>query len=407
MKKKILALLLVACTTFSCTACSTNSNQSAKEDSSITRSGQYKLDTDKLVTKLCDYKKIPITISGNYTTTDEEVESSYNSALQQLASSASTQKTPKEVTDHDVIQKDDIVKVDYTGYLGKKAFDGGAAKDVYLDVANNSEATQGTGFIDGFTADLPGKKVGEKVSSKMKFPKEYGNKDLAGKEVTFKFKIKGIYKLEEGKEVKPEEVTDDMVAQVYGAQYNIATKDQLKNEIKSSLNQQKDQTKYADTVSATKEYVIKNSKITVPKKYLDLRLKEYEKAFINENCKSTGLKEFAKNYGTSVKEIKSQWKKSQTEQIKFELAFAAIAKKEKIKVSDDEYNAYIQSLISNSNGTWSKENDVYKYFGAGNAKEGKTYIKALVKAQKTVDKVSKQAKVTEQPQQTTQGKVAQ
>ena len=159
------------------------------------------------MTKLADYKGIDVTITGNYDVTDDQVEQNLMSLLPYYGI------TGVEVKDRDTVQKDDYVKVDYTGYLDGDAFDGGSATDTMIDVANNCDAAQKTNYIDGFSDGLVGAKVGDEVSSDVTFPENYQSSDLAGKKTTFKFKIKGIYK-----PVTMDTLTDDMVADAFTEQ---------------------------------------------------------------------------------------------------------------------------------------------------------------------------------------------
>ena len=70
------------------------------------------------------------------------------------------------------------------------------------------------GFIDGFTNDLVGAKVGEKLNSYVTFPEKYGNADLAGKKTVFEFNVKAIYT-----ELTPETITDAMVKEHFEKSY--------------------------------------------------------------------------------------------------------------------------------------------------------------------------------------------
>ena len=139
-------------------------------------SAQMKLDLSKLVTKLADYKGIDVTISGNYDVTDDQVEQNLMSLLSYYGI------TGVEVKDRDTVQKNDYVKVDYTGYLDGDAFDGGSATDTMIDVANNCDATQKTNYIDGFSDGLVGAKVGGRSKFGCDIPGELPVFGSGGKE---------------------------------------------------------------------------------------------------------------------------------------------------------------------------------------------------------------------------------
>ena len=191
MKKRVIALLLCMTTALSFGACGNNNKQTDTQESASEvfdgkSSANMDINLEKQVTKLGDYKGIDVTIQGNYDVTDKQVEESILSLLPYYGI------TGVEVKDHDTVKEGDYVKIDYTGYLDGEAFDNGSAEDVMFDVSNNYDVTNKNNYVDGFADGLIGAKVGGEASSDVTFPEDYQSADLAGKQVTFKFKIKGF-----------------------------------------------------------------------------------------------------------------------------------------------------------------------------------------------------------------------
>ncbi len=89
-----------------------------------------------------------------------------------------------EVTDR-AVKKDDIVKIDFDGYVDDKQFQGGKGEDYDLVIGSHS-------FIDNFEDQLIGKNIGDDVDVNVTFPEQYHEASLAGKPALFKVKIKGI-----------------------------------------------------------------------------------------------------------------------------------------------------------------------------------------------------------------------
>lgn len=81
--------------------------------------------------------------------------------------------------------KEDQLLVDFIGRVGGTPFDGGTAKD--FEVAMDS-----AGFIPGFIEQMHGSKAGDKLTVKVKFPDDYGNADLAGKDAEFEVDVKEV-----------------------------------------------------------------------------------------------------------------------------------------------------------------------------------------------------------------------
>ena len=77
------------------------------------------------------------------------------------------------------------VNIDYVGKIDKEIFEGGSAKGHQLELGSKS-------FIDDFEEQLVGKRAGDEVRVKVKFPKEYHNAKFAGKAAEFEVKINSV-----------------------------------------------------------------------------------------------------------------------------------------------------------------------------------------------------------------------
>jgi trigger factor len=76
----------------------------------------------------------------------------------------------------------DIVNINFEGFIDGKVFDGGKAENHDLELGSK-------GFIEGFEEGLIGKSAGDDVTLDLKFPDEYGNEELKGKQTEFKVKV--------------------------------------------------------------------------------------------------------------------------------------------------------------------------------------------------------------------------
>lgn len=373
--RKAMVVLLIAALMVLVTACGGEPK----------RSGQIELNYEELVTELCDYSSIPVTVTNDYTVTDEYVEIT----LVSLLSSYGIGTT--EVTDRTIVEAGDYVKVDYTGYLDGEAFDRGADEDVMLDVSNNMEVTTGTIFINGFSDGLIGAEVGTTVSSDVTFPESYSNSDLAGKLTTFEFKVKGIYK-----PVTVADLEDDVVNETFGETYGLKTKDDLVNYVRGYLEDMAESQVYSLTVDAIRNYMIENCKVEVPEKYLELRIAEYEASMAADFCKEgQSLEDYiTTNYDMSYEDAVAEWSEYLDEQVKAELIFSRVAQVEEITVDETGFEAYVQNFVGNTSYNFADANAVYEYFGSGNADEGETYLRQLYVVNKTIDSLVPNADIT-------------
>jgi trigger factor len=89
------------------------------------------------------------------------------------------------IDDRDVIENGDMIVMDYEGFLGDEAFEGGKAEDAAVEVGGGT-------FLPQFSDGLLGAKVPGEHSFNMTFPEDYQAEHLAGQEVTFKTNLKEL-----------------------------------------------------------------------------------------------------------------------------------------------------------------------------------------------------------------------
>lgn len=82
--------------------------------------------------------------------------------------------------------KDDKVVMDFEGFLDGQPFEGGEAKDYELILGSGS-------MIPGFEDGIAGAKLNTPTDIKVTFPADYGHKELAGKEATFKITVHKVF----------------------------------------------------------------------------------------------------------------------------------------------------------------------------------------------------------------------
>ena len=125
--------------------------------------------------KLGEYKGVTVD-KADTTITAEEIEKRLD---REREKNARTVEVERE------IKKDDIAKIDFTGYVDDKEFEGGKGEDYDLTIGSGT-------FIPGFEDQLIGHKKGDKVTVKVTFPSDYSNTDLAGKDAEFAVTINSV-----------------------------------------------------------------------------------------------------------------------------------------------------------------------------------------------------------------------
>lgn len=86
-------------------------------------------------------------------------------------------------------KKKDVVTVDFVGYIGDEAFEGGAANGQRITLGSDQ-------MIPGFEDGLVGAKAGDKVEVNVTFPEDYKSEKLAGKAARFDVEVKEVEEVE-------------------------------------------------------------------------------------------------------------------------------------------------------------------------------------------------------------------
>ena len=334
MKKRMIITMLALSMVISMTACggtkegSTESDASTEEASASDSSSDeiaYEYTPSDYVT-LGEYKGIDVEISGDYATDDDAF---YAYVDKELASSTGYEKDP----DATVVKEDSIVNLNYQGIKDGTPFEGGTAEDQTIDVAGNC-SVEGGGYIDGFTSGLPGAKVGETIDCDVTFPDNYGNADLAGAQVIFRFTINYICK----PGMTHDNLTDDYVKENLGAD---SVEAYLKNEREL----------FESEIGSNRENAVKNAmidKITAgctvngyPEDVVESRLDYYIDSYKSYTTDGDVEKYVKENLGVTLDEFKDEMRKEIKGTMESEMVFAAIADAENLTSEESGYDGYI------------------------------------------------------------------
>ncbi|MDK6784903.1 trigger factor, partial [Enterococcus faecalis] len=129
--------------------------------------------TVKPEVKLGEYKNLTVS-KQDREVTDEDVEARLKREQESQAELV--------IKEDAAAENGDTVVIDFEGFLGDEAFEGGKGENYSLELGSNS-------FIPGFEDQLVGKKAGEEVEVNVTFPEDYQAEDLAGKEAVFKVTV--------------------------------------------------------------------------------------------------------------------------------------------------------------------------------------------------------------------------
>lgn len=280
------------------------------------------LETDDL--KISMYKGVEVEeVDKPEEVTDEDVENAINSTLQSNA-------TTKEITDR-AVESGDTATIDFVGKMDGEEFDGGSSTDYPLEIGSGQ-------FIDGFEDSVIGHEIGDTYDWNGKFPDNYGNDELAGKDVVFTITVKSISQTE------VPELTDDFVNQVSEESTNV---EEYKEEVKNQLEEENQQS-YEDSLTEEAwNVVLENTEV---KNYPEDDVKEFADSLIEQY--KTAAQYYDQEYedfietqmGTTVEDFEQQVEEVAKENVKQQMATQAIADKENIKLDDETYEKELQKL---------------------------------------------------------------
>lgn len=329
--------------------------------------------------ELCDYDAMELSITGEYEV-GEGAEKEYFAQMYEQNGPFYTEDSSKKT-----IGEGDIVDVDYVGKLDGEAFDGGSAEHQLIDVYNNSSANGVNSYIEGFTEGLKGASVGDVIDCDVTFPEDYGNADLAGKEVVFTFTVNSIQK-----EMAVDEVDNDFAKE----QFQVETVEEMYAQIRTYLEQLANYNKQKDSYIAAQKYLLENCKVDLPVEYLDARVADYKRQIVEQKCDGdeAKLEEYASMYyGKSAEEMEAEWREDMTEAISIELIVDAIAQELEMTADEDGFTTYAEGMAAN--GGFGTTDILYQVYGYGDAAYGEAYLKKLFLYEDALNKIVEKAKI--------------
>ncbi len=259
---------------------------------------------------------------------DEDVQKEINNMLE-------AQATEVECDADKLVENGDIAVIDFDGTIDGERFEGGLAEDYPLTIGSHS-------FIDTFEEQLVGLKKGDTKDVKVKFPEDYGAKNLAGKDAVFYVTIKEIL------QKKLPELTDEF-AKTLG---EFEDANALRAFIRSALENQARERAQQETENALVDAIVEKTKVNIPKKMVDDQLEnvmhdlEYRLMY-----QGLSLEQYAKMAGQTIEEIKEEKRPDAEKAVKTRLVLQKIVEVEKIEISQDEIDAKLQELAGNAHKT--------------------------------------------------------
>ena len=267
------------------------------------------------------------------------------------------------------VEEGNVAIIDFEGFKDGVAFDGGKGENYSLEIGSHT-------FIPGFEEQIIGMKVGEEKDLNLTFPEDYGAKDLAGAEVVFKVKLHEI------KEKKTRELDEEFFEDL--GMDGIDSEEKLKEEIKNSIQAQKEMEAENKYVDALLDEVSKNVEVDIPEAMVDDEIDHLLSRF-EEQMKMQGisLDVYYQITGTKEEDVRNQLEKDAYGNVLKRLMLEEIVALEKIEVSEEETDAEAEHL---ANHYQMEKEDFIREFGG---LDGVRYDLQMRKAIETLKELNK------------------
>ena len=232
------------------------------------------------------------------------------------------------------VQQGDVANIDYEGKLNGEAFDGGTDKGYDLEIGSNT-------FIPGFEDGLIGTAIGDTVDLPLTFPEDYGNAELAGAETVFTVTVNEVQRVQE--------LTDENASTLSDGEYTDAAsyRAAIRETLEADMQDQRDNIVKAELMRQIRET---SGVDDYPQELVDYGVASLKQTYQGA-AESYGMKfeDFiSAAFGLDEAGFMEQAEEVVKENMQQELFLKAIAEKEGIELSDEEYAAACERYVEES-----------------------------------------------------------
>ena len=250
--------------------------------------------------------------------TDEDVENRLNEMADRNSRLVSVERE---------IQKGDTADIDFEGFDNGVPFDGGKGENFDLEIGSGS-------FVPGFEDQLVGMKAGEEKDIDITFPENY-TPELAGKPVVFHVKVN---------EVKHKEVPaiDDEFAKDVS---EFDTLEELKADTRKKLTDDREAAAQRAFEDALMQKVADGIQADIPDEMVDVQAQQMMENF-QQQLAAQGIPfdQYLKMTNTTEDDFKKQAHDPAVQQVRMDLAVAALVKAENLEATAQEIEDELKTM---------------------------------------------------------------
>lgn len=269
--------------------------------------------------KLGKYKGVKVE-AAEVTVTDEEVNAKIEKERENNARTI-------EVTDRPV-KDGDMTILDFEGFVDGVAFDGGKGENYPLTIGSGA-------FIPGFEEQLVGAEIGKEVEVNVTFPEDYQAEELKGKAAVFKCTIKEI------KEKELPALDDEFASEVS----EFDTLEEYKKDVKETLTIEKEKAAREAKEAAVIDAIIADSDMDIPEAMVTTQQKQMIDEFAQRmQMQGLSMEQYFQFTGATLDKMMEQVKPQAETRIKSRLVLEAVAAKEGIEATEEDYEEEIKTM---------------------------------------------------------------
>ena len=303
----------------------------------------------------------------NFEVTDEKV----NEEIEGMRKNASKLK---EVPENEEAKNDDVVNINFEGFVDGVAFDGGKAEGYDLTLGSHS-------FIDTFEDQIVGHKKNDEFDVNVKFPEAYHAENLKGKPALFKVKVNSIKRKEEA------ELNDDLAKEL-----GFDSVDDMRAKTRENITKREEARVENEFKNKIIEKVVDGTNVEAPRALVDREIEFQINRFAQQlQMQGINLSQYFQMTGQTIDKMREDSREMAEKSVKTELVLSEISKVENITVTDEEVDNEFEVMATMYG--MDKESMLNEVKKSGNYQRFADEAKYRLVNKKTIDLLVKETKV--------------
>ena len=280
----------------------------------------------------------------------------------------------KEVPENEEAKNDDVVNINFEGFVDGVAFDGGKAEGYDLTLGSHS-------FIDTFEDQIVGHKKNDEFDVNVKFPEAYHAENLKGKPALFKVKVNSITRKEEA------ESNDDLAKEL-----GFESVDDMRAKTRENITKREEARVENEFKNKIIEKVVDGTNVKAPKALVDREIEFQINRFAQQlQMQGINLSQYFQMTGQTIDKMREDSREMAEKSVKTELVLSEISKVENITVTDEEVDNEFEVMATMYG--MDKESMLNEVKKSGNYQRFADEAKYRLVNKKTIDLLVKETKV--------------